>query len=246
MSSIEIDNLCDDFIIKNSIKEENINSINILQEKKKLKLKKKINKNTINDASEQLPINSITPKHELENFWDWVYKNNNIKITQLERYEKKNSPLYIKKFVSIGGGKKLGTILEQYASFHYKQLQKRHKGKEETGYDHIIKIDNKNIYVEQKSSTLWANEDFKWQHVEIKHKWNILLLCGIDYNEIKFWCMNRNTFNRLISEKKITNQGNKSGQSSEGLWFYYSHVKNDITRIENDDALLQFINTSKV
>ena len=165
------------------------------------------------------------------------------KCTQLERYEKHKSPEHIKKFIAIGGGPKMGTILEQFARFKFANLNKRNKGgKTETGYDHIIKNGENGdcIYVEQKSSGHWGEEDYKWQHVEVNHKWHMLLLCGIDYTDIKFWGMSKETFKKLISEKKITNQGNKAGDSSEGMWFNYSDVKTYLVEIKNENDLIQF------
>ena len=52
--------------------------------------------------------------------------------------------------------------------------------------------------------------------------------------------MDRKTFSRLISEKKITNQGNKLGESSEGVWFNYSDVKDSLIEIQTKEQLLQF------
>ena len=175
---------------------------------------------------------------EIDNFWKSMAGKE--KPTQLQRYEKKNAPECIKRFIAIGGGPKMGTTLEQYARYKFKNLQKRSKGKDETGYDHLIKLDVKNIHVEQKSSGHWGEDDYKWQHVEDKHKWNMLLLCGIDYTNVKFWGMDRNTFSRLISDKKITNQGNKAGESSEGMWFNYSDVKDSLVEIQTEEQLLQF------
>ena len=175
---------------------------------------------------------------EIDNFWQSISAKK--KLTQLQRYEEKNSPDGIKKFIAIGGGPKMGTTLEQYARFRFKNLQKRSKGKDETGYDHLIKLEPKNVLVEQKSSGHWGEDDYKWQHVEYKHKWDMLLLCGIDYTNVKFWGMDRKTFRHLISEKKITNQGNKSGESSEGMWFNYSDVKDVLVEIHTEEQLLQF------
>jgi hypothetical protein len=176
----------------------------------------------------------------LEDFWKSIKDKN--KPTQLQRYEAKNSPECIKKFIAIGGGPKMGTTLEQYARFHFHCLQKRNKGKEETGYDQVIKLDTKEILIEQKSSGHWGDNDYKWQHVEEKHKWNMLLLCGIDYTDIKFWVMNRDTFTKLKKDGKITNQGNKGADSSEGVWFNYSDVKDMLVEIKNDEDLLNFVN----
>jgi len=52
--------------------------------------------------------------------------------------------------------------------------------------------------------------------------------------------MNRETFNQMILNKRITNQGDKSGNSSEGMWFNYSDVKDFLVEIQTDDDLLQF------
>jgi len=165
------------------------------------------------------------------------------KPTQLQRYKQRNAPASILSLIELGGGAKMGVTLEKFARFQWPCLQQRSKGKLETGYDHKITITIEesvhDIFVEQKSSGHWG-DDFKWQHVEIKHKWNMLLLCGIDYTDIKFWGMDRKTFHQLITDKKITNQGNKAGDSSEGMWFNYSNVKDSLVPIHTEDELLQF------
>jgi hypothetical protein len=168
----------------------------------------------------------------------WASRSGKEKPTQLQRYKAKGAPECIQQFIAIGGGPKMGVTLEEYARFHFKKLQKRGRGKEETGYDHLLHVDSKPVYVEQKSSGHWGDNDYKWQHVESKHKWTMLLLCGIDYTEIHFWAMDRATFQRLVGEKKITNQGNKAGESSEGVWFNYSDVKEALIPIRTDEELL--------
>ncbi len=81
-----------------------------------------------------------------------------------------------------------------------------------------------------------------WQHVAEKHPWNILLLMAIDYKEIKFYAMNKETFTKLVKEGKITNQGSKNKDSEQGMWFRYSNVKNDIITITSNEDI---INLSK-
>ena len=173
----------------------------------------------------------------IEKFWTSLGKK--VKPNQLQRYETKNSPECIRKFIAIGGGPKMGMMLESFARYKFTSLKKRASGKD-TGYDHMFEVDNKQIFVEQKSSGHWGDDDYKWQHVEPNHKWNMLLLCGIDYDDIKFWAMNRKTFDKLVSENKITNQGNKAKDSSEGMWFSYSAVKEDLIPLQNDESLLEF------
>ena len=52
---------------------------------------------------------------EIDNFWQSISAKK--KLTQLQRYEEKNSPDGIKKFIAIGGGPKMGTTLERLLEF---------------------------------------------------------------------------------------------------------------------------------
>jgi hypothetical protein len=184
---------------------------------------------------------------DIAQFW-LSQAENKITLTQLQRYEDMNAPEYIKKFIRLGGGPKMGTVLESFARFRFKTLAKRQKGKLQTGYDHLFMAPNttnnttKQIYVEQKSSGHWGGKiGYKWQHVELKHKWDFLLLCGIDYEDILFWGLARPTLLELVEKKKVTNQGSKTGDSSEGLWFNYEDVKDALTEIKTDADLLKFV-----
>ena len=151
------------------------------------------------------------------------------KISQLQRYEAHNSPADILKIIAFGGGPKMGSYMENFARFNFPSLKIRAG----TGHDHMLD----NYKIEQKSSGHWGEEDYKWQHVEEKHDWDFLLLCGIDYHDIKFWIMNRKTFQNMLAEGKITNQGKKTGESSEGVWFNYSDVKEVLMEIQTDEQL---------
>jgi len=173
----------------------------------------------------------------IEQFWN--SGRSSMKLTQLQRYQQRGSPECIQRFIQLGGGPRMGITLEEFARFRFKTLQKRGAGKN-TGFDHTFTVADKQVFIEQKSSGHWGNDDYTWQHVEINHKWNMLLLCGIDYEDIKFWGMNRKTFETLVSENKITNQGNKEKNSSEGMWFNYSSVKDHLIPIDSDEDLLKF------
>lgn len=174
--------------------------------------------------------------NHVEQFWVSAVKS--VKLTQLQRYQQRGSPDCILRFIELGGGPRMGVTLEEFARYRFKSLNKRGSGKN-TGFDHTFVSNQKQVYVEQKSSGHWGDDDYKWQHVEPNHKWNMLLLCGIDYTDIKFWCMTRQTFDFLVSENKITNQGNKEKDSSEGMWFNYSTVKEYLIPIESDEELLK-------
>ena len=174
----------------------------------------------------------------------WEARKRNTKLTQFERYEAAGSPESIKRFIAIGGGPKMGVTMEEYARFQFPRLKKRLPGKDQTGYDHVFRVgeESATLYcIEQKSSGHWGQDDFKWQHVEEKHNWHFLLLCGIGYTDVRFWMMNRATFSELIAEGKITNQGNKQGDSTEGRWFYYSEVKDSLVEVATDADIETFV-----
>lgn len=189
------------------------------------------------NQDDTLIISNTNSNSKYDLFWKNQPKN---KPSQLERYKKHGSPDGIIKFIEMGGGSKMGVTLEKFAKSEFSCLQKRNKGRN-TGYDHKIMVGDKEIYVEQKSSGHWGENDYTWQHVEENHKWNILLLCGIDYHDIHFWVMNRTVFNQLIEEKKITNQGNKTGESSEGMWFSYSNVADSLVPINSNQDLVDYV-----
>lgn len=179
---------------------------------------------------------------QIRNFWSHEA---DASKTQLERYREKEAPPEIQKFIELGGGQRLGTTCERFARYVFPCMEKRRTGKGQTGYDHLLTIQNMDFHIEQKTSTYWgATEDFKWQHLETDHMWDIALLCGIDYHDVKFWAMNRETFHRLIAEGKITSQGDKEGNSKEGYWFNYSDVADDLTRIETSEDLIAFVSAS--
>jgi hypothetical protein len=180
-------------------------------------------------------------KHPAELFWNAIETAGPKSLTQLQRYQKRNSPEYIIKFIEIGGGPKMGCLMENYSRFCFPNLQKREKGLGETGYDHIIEVNGKKIYIEQKSSGHWGESDYKWQHVEVQHKWNVLLLCGIDYHDIHFWGLSKDMVNQLVIENKITNQGNKKNDSSEGMWFNYTDVESRLVKISDSAELEKFV-----
>lgn len=175
--------------------------------------------------------------NDIQIFWEANDKKS--APTQLERYEAAGAPPEILKFIRMGGGPKMGSTCERFARHRFACLQKRSKGKDQTGYDHRI-VGAKTVLVEQKSSGHWGADDFRWQHIEPDHKWEILLLCGIGIKDIHFWTMDRKTYAELRAAGKITNQGNKAGESSEGTWFNYSAVKDHLKEVKTAADLATF------
>jgi hypothetical protein len=176
--------------------------------------------------------------NDIQLFWQKAALN--LKPSQLERYVAAGAPDYIQKFIAMGGGQKMGTTCEKFARHRFSTaLKPRAAGAGQTGYDHrLILSGGRQVLVEQKSSGHWGENDYKWQHVEPDHKWQLLLLCGIDYTDIHFWAMDRPAYNALRAAGKITNQGNAAGDSSEGTWFSWSVVKDSLVPIRTETELV--------
>lgn len=164
------------------------------------------------------------------------------KLSQLERYRAAGAPAAILDVIELGGGTSMGVTMEEFARSYFPSvLRKRRAGKTETGYDHILRLpDGREICVEQKSAGLWGDdeESFRFQHVEPKHKWDLLLLCGIGYTDVRFWTMNKATFGALVAAGKITNQGCATGESAQGMWFNFADVKDSLREIRTEADLV--------
>ena len=176
---------------------------------------------------------------KLAKFWETIEKTKKTKETQFETYIRNGANEHILRFIKLGGGPALGSIAEQFSKFKFNKLKDRIKG--DTSHDHTIIINKKIVKIEQKTSTLNKAGDFMWQHIAEKHPWDILLLMGIHYNEIKFYGMNKDNFKKLINEGKITNQGSKNKDSEQGMWFRYSNVKNDIITIKTNEDIINLL-----
>lgn len=180
------------------------------------------------------------PINDLDLFWATMPQSK--RLSQRELYISKQSPERIVKFIDKNNGK--GIAAEKLARCRFTSLGERKKGKEQTGYDHIINVNSQIMYIEQKTSGHWSENDYRWQHVELGHKWDFLLLCGIDFHEVKFWGMTREMVKHLIAENKITNQGNKKKDSSEGVWFNYMDVRDYLVEITTNADMVQFASSS--
>lgn len=169
----------------------------------------------------------------LQEFWKTQQPNK----TTYERYLDNNSPTEILNFIKLGGGPALGSKSEKLAAFMFPCLEKRI----DSGHDHTIKKNDKIYKVEQKTSSINKNNDFKFQHIAPNYDWDILLFTAIYYNKIIFYGMNRNTYELLVNDNKITIQG-KCGKSDQGMWCDLSKVKNKIKIINSNEDLLSLIN----
>lgn len=154
-----------------------------------------------------------------------------------KRYAKKKANKDILKLVSDYRGATFGSVMETHAKLKFSILKTRTFG--DTDHDHTIKHNNKIIKVEQKASTLDKYDNLRWQHIEQKHNWDILLLTGIHYKEIKHHLLSKDKFNLLINKNKITNQGGKNG--TQGYWCKYSNIKDSLVTVTSNKEIHDFI-----
>ena len=94
-----------------------------------------------------------------------------------------------------------------------------------THYDHVYPLTTTNVRIEQKSSRYWMNNnklDFKWQHIEPKHEFDILLLVGVSFRRLRYYILTKQEVEDLINAGVITKQGGGDGQ---GYWVNLNDIK---------------------
>ena len=162
--------------------------------------------------------------------------------TQKQYYqENRADPL----LVNIAGmnGKSYGALMEKICREKFNL-----KKSKVSDYDHVFKFMNKNLKIEQKSARYSVNKlNWRWQHIEMKHHWDILLCLGLDFDCIKTYVITRNDVEKLIKKKIIKGQG-KNGSPNQGYWFTKLEIEKKIdfnkyfTNITNKKQLLEFYN----
>ena len=157
------------------------------------------------------------------------------KKTQLDYYKENKSSQDILYYVDTPG-KSFGEKYMENVAREYFRLEK----KKDTTHDHV-KLSKT---IEQKSARYHANgTDWKWQHIEMKHPFDHLLLCGLDFHSIRFFIAPRENVEKLIELKIITGQGKKingSAEPQQGYWF----SRNDFQKknVSFDDYFQEIMN----
>lgn len=163
--------------------------------------------------------------------------------TQLQHYVLNNAHPEIIKYVELSG-KTFGEKFMEDLTQEWFKLDKR----SDSSHDH--KKCGKTI--EQKSARYHANgTDWKWQHIEMNHQWDILLLCGLDYQMIRYFVATREVVHNLIENGIVTGQGKKENgiaNAQQGYWFSRSDFKRKnkkftdyFTEILSERDLIQFL-----
>jgi hypothetical protein len=171
--------------------------------------------------------------------------------TQLQRYMRLGAAPPVLDIIRCGGGPGMGAQCERLFRDHWPSLKVRETKKASdvptTGYDHRVQCPVSETWklLEQKTSGMWSDDptDFHWQHLEVNHPWNGLLLVGITLDGMKAWGMTRADFLACVADGRATNQGNKEKNSSEGVWMMYRNVHTCLVPLLSEDDLLAFCST---
>jgi len=160
-----------------------------------------------------------------------MLKSKNVTLTDF--YIKNNASSLIIPLISLNN-KLFGTLMENII-IEYIDAKKSKL----SSYDYLYN----DIKIEQKSSRYWRSiNDFKWQHVMLKHDYHMLLLIGIDFNDIKIYAISKKNIINLFNDKKIKVQGKST--DGQGLWFSRKSIKLHLTKINNLSDLDTFISNN--
>lgn len=151
----------------------------------------------------------------LKKFYDtFVYRNINVNSMQMELYLNNNASPHVLKLVELKS-RSFGATVEKIVReiYGFNRIPT-------SFYDHTYH----NIKIEQKSSRYWCGgrtKYFKWQHIEPKHDFDILLLVGVGFHDLEYYVLSMNDVKQYILEGKIKKQGTGDGQ---GYWFKQTDI----------------------
>jgi cobalamin-dependent methionine synthase I len=165
--------------------------------------------------------------------------------SQLDYYMENNASKHILSYVSLQGKTFGEKYMEQIAKEYFK-LDNRNS----STHDHS----KLNKTIEQKSARYHANgDDWKWQHIEMSHEWDYLLLCGLDFKDIKFYIGSRKVVETLITDGIIVGQGKKIdgiAQPQQAYWFSRSDFRKKNKKftdffvpVKNEYYLIKYLNS---
>lgn len=126
------------------------------------------------------------------------------KPTQVEFYIKNESSEHILSLVPLSN-KAFGEGMQRIAAEMFGMT-----AASDTGHDAVYK----GVPIEIKSARYWSGKrDCKWQHIMADHEYRWVLLCLVDFHDLKFWLVSKEA---IIAHPEIfTQQGNAEGQ---GRW----------------------------
>ena len=154
------------------------------------------------------------------------------KTSLIDYYKLKKTNKYILPLISLDN-KSFGSIVEQIVIEHLECIKSSTSTYDCSKTVIDINGNNKTIKFEQKSSRYWrALEDFKWQHVILDHPYDALLLVGIDFQEIKIYCISKCKIIELHKKGVIKNQGGGNKGNGQGVWFSRKQVQDHLIELK--------------
>ena len=175
--------------------------------------------------------------------------------TQESHYRENGSPEDILQYVRLPGKTYGEKFCEQIAREHF-NLDHR----QSSTHDHR-KLSKT---IEQKSARFGGNgAGWKWQHIEMSHPWDYLLVCGLNYLCFEFYISSRKNIEELIRKGVITGQGKKDANGTaipqQAYWFEISNFdklsRNDttfnksftdyFTHLTDEESLIRYIQSTE-
>jgi hypothetical protein len=150
--------------------------------------------------------------------------------TLIDFYKKNNAHSSILPLVSLDN-KLFGSILEDIVRERLGLDKSPH-----SSYDACFK----DMKFEIKASRYWRTlEDFKWQHIMKDHPYDMLLLVGIEFQEIKIYMMHKKIFLDLVQRNIVKQQGGAEGQ---GYWMTRKQVLKYLVELRNHQDFVTQLN----
>ena len=166
--------------------------------------------------------------------------------TQEDHYREQGSPEEILQYVRLPGKTFGEKWCERLCKEHF-----RMDPRTDSTHDHR-KVGKT---FEQKSARYGSNgAGWKWQHIEMSHHFDYLLLTGLEYSGFRFYITSRDNVSQLIQEGVITGQGKKDkhgiAQPQQAYWFEISNFARKhkvftdyFTELTDEQSLLSFMDS---
>ena len=161
------------------------------------------------------------------------------KITQKDVYVRLGSPEWIMNYVMLTS-KPFGSVMENYIRNALCLDRPTDSGHDAKCLDVNVEIKSARLWAPTKKE--WKRDvldesrlDAKFQHLEEKHDFKVLLVCLLGSQYVKCWAIKRDdVFGKMMNDGTVTVQGKNDGSSKEGHWFEFQKAtKNGHIGIHN-------------
>lgn len=173
------------------------------------------------------------------------------KFSQKDVYKRLSAPDWIMDFVELTS-KPFGSYMEHYIRTGLKMTKPTDSGHDAKFMGVNVEIKSARLWAppakEWKKSTLDESTlDAKFQHLEEKHDFQVLLVALLGSQRLRCWAIKRDdVFGPMLSTGVVTVQGKGDGSSKEGHWFEFQKAMKkgfigDHNEIRNEEDLKKFV-----